>query len=119
MMVTMMTPFRRIVSFALVLALAAATCDLACAATTQPESCCCGMLDAAPCKELTGPGCCPTSRDDDAVEQSSAPTTPVVLTTSIAPPVLDRAAGPAEEWTETDAAFASPPRFLNHCCFLC
>ncbi len=114
-----MTSLRRIVSFALVLAFAAVTFEVDCAATTPPESCCCGMLDAAPCKEPTGPGCCPTSRDDDAVEQSSSPTTPVVLPTAVAPPALDRAAGPAEEWTELDPAFASPPLFLNHCRFLC
>jgi len=119
-MVTMMTPFRRIVSFALVLALAAVTLEVSCAATTPPESCCCGMLDSAPCKQLTGPDCCPTSRDDEAVGQPSAQTTTVVLPVSVvALPAPDRAAGPAEKWTALAAAFASPPLFLNHCRFLC
>ncbi|MCP4660753.1 MAG: hypothetical protein GY856_35575 [bacterium] len=114
-----MNSFRRIAAFALVLALAAVTCDVTCAATTPPESCCCGMLDSAPCEELSVHDGCPVSRDDDAVEQSSAQTTPIVLPVSAAPPELDRTAGPADERTEPEAAFASPPLFLNHCRFLC
>lgn len=109
---------RRILGLALTVLLVALTGNAAaaCAGMTA-ESCCCAMMDAAPCRELSDKAETSKSARDATLPTREAGPAAILDTPAPLPGVdEDGTAEPATALTFADGS--SPPIYLRHCSLL-